>query len=691
MFDRRGFLKFAGGAAAGVLATPVVWQTLDDVSIWTQNWPWIPSPKKGNNLNEYIRTTSKLCPSATGLKVRLVDGRPIRALGDADHPLSLGGLSALAAAEVQLLHSPERLRTPLKRSSDGAYVAISWDEAEALLVAELQRTRNKGFVCLSGDENGSMNELLSALTVAMGSNKFFLMPGEAQVTAKAWKVMGGQGRVGFDFAKSDYVLALGANVLEAWGPVVANRRTWGDARPQDAAQTMHLAYAGAVQNNTAAGADTWLPIKPGTELFLALGLANRLFAVKGNTMLGLRPFSELVAKWTPEKVAEVTGLPTAQQEALLTALQNAKAPLIITGSDPTETQGTALSMIGIALNVLLDRVNKDGGLRILPVVDPVVSGAMSYATMMDQNFMGFCRGLSQSKDAFDGGLLLLYEANPVYALSGGNEVSTLLKRAGFSVAFSCFLDESARQCDLVLPAAMGLERFDDVAYPYGVGQNVYALSKPVVKPFYEARAAGDVLLASAKAAGITLNITTTLELFEQKAKATGAEWNTLLKGECFVDDRVLSLQTLRLPVDIVKQQLTEPSVGGLSVAVVSKRSLGTAETAIPPFNTKTITDNELVNGLLVAQMNAATAQKQGLRDGERVVVSNTVGSLEAYVGVYEGVTDDTVALTKGFGHTAFEAFNHDKGANVMRLFSVVIEPGTGLALWHCPGVKIVKA
>ena len=53
MLDRRGFLKFIGGAAVGTLATPVVWKGLDDISIWSQNWPWIPSLQYGNHENTY--------------------------------------------------------------------------------------------------------------------------------------------------------------------------------------------------------------------------------------------------------------------------------------------------------------------------------------------------------------------------------------------------------------------------------------------------------------------------------------------------------------------------------------------------------------------------------------------------------------------------------------------------------------
>lgn len=234
MLDRRGFLKFIGGAAVGTLATPVVWKGLDDISIWSQNWPWIPSLQYGNHENTYVRTVSKLCPAAGATKIRLVGGRPVRVLSDPESPLG-GGVSALAVTEVQMRYSPARLKRPLLRNSDGGYREISWEEAEKLLLEKLaaakKQTEHDSVVCISGDENGTMNELLAGFAAQTGSGRFFAMPSDAQATAQAWKLMGGRGRVGFDIPNSDYVFAVGANVLETWGSVVVNRHAWGQARP----------------------------------------------------------------------------------------------------------------------------------------------------------------------------------------------------------------------------------------------------------------------------------------------------------------------------------------------------------------------------------------------------------------------------------------------------------------------------
>jgi len=693
MFDRRDFLKFIGGGAVGTLATPVIWQGLDDVSIWTQNWPWIPRIDKGNNKNVYVRTTSKLCPSAAGLRVRLVNGRPVRALGDVDHPLSRGGLSALAAAEVQLLYSPARLRRPLKRSDDGTYVAISWDEAQSILTEKLAAAKaQKSLFCLSGDENGTMNEVLSALTARAGSNDFYMMPSDAQSTAAAWRAMGGTGRVGYDFANSDYVLAVGAGVLENWGPVVANRRAWGQARPADGKLAMRVAYAGPMQNNTAAGADLWLPVRPGADTAFLLGLVHEL-AASGSVPEGFAPLKDLAAKWDAEHAAAVAGIAPASIVRVAKELREAKAPLVIVGSETGQGCPAAPVILGIALNIMLGRLNRDGGMRALPVAAPALEQAMSYDRMMQQDFMAAAAAMAAGKRAAPA-LFLAYEANPVYAMPAPG-VDKLIEDAGFSVSFSCFLDETARRCDLVLPAAMGLERFDDVVTPYGVGEAVYALSVPVARPLFEARAAGDVLLTCAANAEMKLGFSSYLNVLRAKVRRIGGvEWETLLKGECAVTRRVEPVLELALPMQILKEAAQavpdKPAKGALAVATVTKRAFGTPDSGLPPFATKLV-GKDIAGSALTARMNRATAEKAGLREGQMIRLSAGKASIPAKVVLFEGVAQDSVALAAGFGHTDFDSFNDGKGANVMRLFSVVEEPGTGLAVWSCPDVTVAKA
>ena len=493
MLDRRGFLKFIGGAAVGTLATPVVWQGLDDISIWSQNWGWIPKLDYGNNDFTSVRTVSKICPSAVGVEVRLVGGRPVRVVGDPHSPLSRGGVSALATTEVQLRYSPARLKRPLLRSADGGYREISWDAAEKLLAEKLAAARKAGgatgkkdrLVCISGDDNGTMSELFSGLAAQMGDSRFFVMPGDAQTTAVAWGLMGGKGRAGFDFERSDYVLAVGANVLETWGTVISNRRAWGSKRPFGAEPSMRLAYAGPAQNNTAAGADAWLPIKPGTELFLLLGIARQLLQDGASARGDLALFRAAVEPWTPEKACAACGLPLPLFTAAVDSLKKARAPLVIVGSDMDQGGGVGPARLGIAINLLLGRLNREGGLRAIPVAPPVARGAAPYEARMTADLAGYALKAAKGETP-EIDVLMVHEANPLYALPG-RTMEAVFRKSAFSVTFSCFFDETARQCDLILPAALGLERYDDVAQPFGFGRFIYTLARPVAEPLYEAR------------------------------------------------------------------------------------------------------------------------------------------------------------------------------------------------------------
>ena len=689
--DRRGFLKFAAGGTVGLVASPIIWNTLYDAVYWTQNWGWIPRLKKG--ASEYLPTVSKLCPSGTGFLVRTVAGTPVRTIGDRNNPVTHGAMTALAAAEAELRVSPARLKTPLRRSTDGAYVAITWSEAEALLKEKLAAAGSL-VAAVSGDPTSSINEVLSSMLNQLGSSDFYFMPDEEMPAATAWEAMGGQGRLGYDLEHSDCILAAGAPVLESWGVVAANRSAFNRTHPVAGEASQKLIYAGAVQNNTAAGADLWLPVRPGTEMTLLLGVANLLIkAGKAGFAAGLQNFASFVSAYTPEKVSGITGVPAARLEEAAKALASAKKPLVIAGSALGSGGAAGPVMAAVAVNMLLGSVNREGGLVDLPFPVSVVSNAAEYRETIRKRFVDYTQSVAAGKTKAPA-FLLVHAANPLYSLPADSGMKETLDKAGFSVAVASFMSETCEACDLVLPAALGMEAFDDVQTPYGSGRVTYALARPVAKPFADARSAGELYIALAQELKLDTGVKDMPELLYKHAYALGAPFRAMMEeGSVHTASTTLPASPLFYNWEAIRAAASAKAAeGDLQVAPVVVLGMGTAQTAIPPFATKVVTDYQLKGKLSVVQLNGATAAKLKVQSGDhiRLVAGNNV-EITAVVAVFEGILPDTVSLVAGLGHTAFDEFSRGKGANVLALTSVSREPGTGLPVWGLAGVKAVKA
>ena len=85
--------------------------------------------------------------------------------------------------------------------------------------------------------------------------------------------------------------------------------------------------------------------------------------------------------------------------------------------------------------------------------------------------------------ALDGGqvaVLLVHDANPLYALPASTGFAARFEKAGYKVSTSPYLDETAAQCDLLLPNHHALERWDDLRPRAGV----YRLMQPVMEPVF---------------------------------------------------------------------------------------------------------------------------------------------------------------------------------------------------------------
>lgn len=678
--QRRGFLKFALGGTVGLVASPAIWTTLYDLAYWTQNWGWIPRLQSGEDLS--VATVSKL--DGTPLKVRVVGGRVTRTSGNKDNTYSKGGLTPLAASEAHLLYSESRIKRPLKRGPDGGYTYTTWEDAENIL-KEKTKNANGSLAFLTADSSSSLNDVYSAFTKENGSEDFFFMPGDEQAAALAWHALGGNGRIGYDIAGSDCILAVGANFLDSWGPVAHNRAVFNETHPnaEDASQAIY--YAGAMQNNTAVIADLWLPVKTGTEeTFLGAVLSELI----KTSVIADESLTALASRYSLENAGKVCGTDINAMKQLVSALKNASRPLVFAGTTDGQSQGTGVHMLAIAINAVLGRINQDGGMVSLPAGDPLLPSAQSLNDILERNFVSFSMQVaSGTKDAPK--LLFINDANPVYALSKDAKVEECFAKIDYKICFASHWNETCAECDLVLPIAHGLERFDDVYTPYGSGNINWTLAKPVTEPHYQARPLGELILSLADELGQDLGVRDIPALLEKRAQSLHINFKEYLESgetyqEAFHDFSVPMLNFMPLHSKQAKAPVSE-----IALLTYTNAAAGNPSTGIPPYANRAITDYQLADGLCVAQLNKATAQKLGLANGDKAMLETQNGKMPVRIKYYEGIMSDVIAVMAGLGHTEFDRFSAGKGNNILALTQIDMEAGSDLPVWLST-VTVVK-
>ena len=681
--DRRSFISLVTGGVVGSLFTPVVWKTLDDVSIWTQNWPWIPTLNYGEELS--VPALCKLGSDAYGIKIKTVAGKPVVATGNPDHPLSLGGICPLGAASVQLLYSPSRIKNPKVKDGD-KFKDISWEEAEGIL-AEKLKSAGSDVAMISGDETGSVTDVLAGVVGKLGSDKSFFMPSESAPAAAALAMLGGDGQVGYDIENASYVLMLGADAVGSWGNVARNGKAFSASR----AKGVKYVYVGPAQNGTTAVADSWIPCAAGTEPVLALGLASVIIKSgrDRSSWPGFAAFSKYVDQnYQPEKVAEITGVSVDMINGLAKELVKSGRPLVLTASESGQGLGAFEAAAGMCLNMLLERVNAAGGVRILPWAPKVIEAAADKKTMFGNDLVAYLTGIADGS-ANAPAMLMVYGANPAYAMPNLNKAQAAIDKAGFVVSFSSFMDETAAMADLIMPDSYAFERMDDAYSPYGSGQPNYTVAGAVTKPVFDTKPTGDVLLAVAAQAGLELGFETFEDVVKAKAEALGADFDAMVEGTPWIAEEfpVQDLALWTAPLEA----LPVPAKDGKSLSLVApvRLKIGSAKIATPPFGTNAIRFDEMLGREMYVMVNGATAKNLGLKKDDLVKLANAAGECKARVRIFEGVMNDTVVAPLGFGHTAWDDFSRGKGDNVFKLLAA--EAQGGLSRFAAAQVTVSKA
>ena len=508
---------------------------------------WIP-------YEEYWSTGICLqCPSGCGLRIRSVNHWPVKLEGIKDYPINQGRLCPKGQAGLQVLYDPDRIRTPLKRKGargEGSWEKISWEEGIGTVAEKLKTLRQEGrphaLMVMGGRYRGHMADLMTRFMETYGSPNHLGNParGSEGILKGHLFTMGVTEHLAIHWEEANYILSFGSSLLEASRPSLRNLRGYGHFRRGRPGRRGKLVQIDPRFSVTASKADQWIPVQPGTDGALALGIAHWMIREKrydhtfvdrctfgfedwksmdGKNRMGFKTL--VLSEYSPGQVSQITGVPEESIIQLAREFSSHGPSIAISGRGVgMRTNGTYSQMAIDSLNALAGSIDHRGGLLLQrkppfqnwPAVqqDSIATRGLSQHRFDGAGNMPFPFAKEvahtlpeklQKGEPYPIEALFLYYTNPLFSFPEHEKMRSALEKIPFIVSFSPFMDETTMVSDIVLPDGTYFERWQDDHVEPGLGFPMFGLRSPVIQPpLHDVRNTADVLIQIAQRLGGTV-------------------------------------------------------------------------------------------------------------------------------------------------------------------------------------------
>lgn len=621
------------------------------------------------------------CPDQCGLLVHKKDGKITKIEGDPNHPVTQGSICNKVRHMTHRLYDENRLQYPLKRigkKGEGKFARISWEEA----ISEIT-SRWKKLI----EDHGSESILPYSFYGNMGlitsegmDRRFFNALGSSQLDRKICQSAGTKGysytmggNIGVDPEDT-----IHAKLIIFWGINAVSTNMHQVMLAQKARKNgAKIVVIDVHKNQTGRLADWFIPIKPGTDGMLALGLMHILFkenlvdeAFMQEHTTGHEQLRKHVRQYTPEQTAEITGVSLEDLYELAELYATSASAFIRIGNGLQHHDNGGMATRAIScLPAVTGQWAKKGGGAIKSN-----SGFLSHnedqlqrpdlltnknTRVINMNQIGVA--LLQTDDPVRS--MFVYNSNPAVVAPSANKVREGLQRDDlFLVVHDLFLTETAKMADIVLPATSSYENTDFLASYW---HHYVQLQQPVIEPFGEAKSNTDVFRLLAAEMGITNEAfsATDEELiqmslnYEENPYISHITFEGLKEHQFMKADLNLSLlenlPTASGKIELYSEKMIEDGYDPLPVYVPIKPD-GDYEFMFIPgpnhnFLNSTFSNNDKHQKLEKepkVHLNSADAGRLHIEDGEMVKVWNDRGMCELKAAVGETVLPG-VAVTQG--------------------------------------------
>jgi anaerobic selenocysteine-containing dehydrogenase len=708
--SRRRFLQLSGLSALGA----VVFNGCDipEVELQVQSALDIPEDTVAGGELWYATLVSQ-GGAPEGVIVRVMEGRAKKVEGNPDYPMNRGKHSARSEAALQMLYHPDRIDSPSHRGTVAA-----WSESiQAIGVA----AANGKTLVITDPLRGQLGKVMSRFVSAVGADHAQFEPVSRVVLKNSLNQAFGQERIPhFDIKNAKCVLSIGADWLGTWVSPVSHSVEYGEFRNggHNGDERGYLIHAESRFSTTSASADRWIPIKPGTEGLLALGIAHVIVEkglALGDVNKAFVGGAASLVGFTPRAVADGTGLSEYlgnDPDRAVHMIEDAavkfatSSPAIALGGDSAgaHTNGAFNLAAAYALNQLVGSVGVSGGVQFNPSVPlDVPQSAVGDSLEKWKQIIADMNSGTYSA-------VIIRGVDPVYGLPDYLGFKEALQKVGQVIVFTSVPNDTSKEAAWVLPEQTQLEMWgDDVPDP-APGYQAMGLQQPVVRPFKDARSFGDVILEVASKTGLAGDWAADMQ---SVIKSAAREIHSLNRGSVtaasFDDFWVGILQRGGwwdtgatgsdgtqggTPLD-VSAYSTPDYLGGGEFHLIPFRSvaLWEGQNADLPWLQAAPDPTSSAVWQTWVEISRNDAGRLDISEGDVLELINNENNQRIEVIAYPmpAIPDGSLGVPMGQGHSSGSGrYAQDRGANVLNVLSDLQEKSTNAHAWAGTKVTLRK-
>jgi len=534
---RRAFLKVSAFTGATVIASRFFKQP--------GSTPVFASPAaEGVISQDWITTSCLNCDTRCATRVRVVNGKAVRIAGNPLSQVSEGQICPRGHIGLQVVYDPTRLSNPLKRGNpakgrgvDPRWTPVSWSQALSEVGDRLKslrdRTQPHRLLLLQGLNATSDEDLIARFARAYGTPNVIsgdALTNEAERMGR-WLADGNYSHIAYDLGRTNYVLAFGAGIIESEKPLARNLRMWGRIR-RERPNRAKVVAVDPRYSVTAAKADRWLPINPGTDAVLAMALAGVIISEGLYDAEFVRDWTagfdqyreEALGNYSPEKAEAITGIDADVIRQLAREFARTGPAIAWAGRGVAGwPNGSYTGYAVFCLNALVGSIDVPGGVIYqkdpeyrempAPVLDSV-AGDGGARPRLDSSrtgpYPGAGAAVNQVADSLRDGspypieVAIGFNSNFNMLAPGTWRWNQALEEVPYYVHIAPFVSEMAGYADLILPAPTFLEQWGYDHSPPGSGFAELKVKQPVIEPQYDTKGITDIIFNLAGRLGGTV-------------------------------------------------------------------------------------------------------------------------------------------------------------------------------------------